>query len=412
MQLRAANPRRGRWLAPAALAALALMLGLHGTAGRTDVLPEDRADVLGTHYTGGGQDINEVSVLVRKKVGDHVSLAYNHLIDIVSGASIDVRTSGASPYRETRNQDGLSSAILYGKTTYTLGYTHSSESDYLSDTANFGISQSMFGDLTTVSMTYRRTWNKASKNLCVMRNAAGACVAKTHDPAFGVKDMDERSYGLGLTQILTRNSVLSANFEVITDQGALGDPYREALYADPTSGSGYGLTPEVDPATRTSNALGLDYKYFLPWRAALDVQYRFFSDTWHIRSHTAQLGYTQPWRNWTFDGSVRFYTQTQADFYSDLFTSANQQNFMSRDRELSAFNSYTISAGAAYQFHMPYATWINKSTANLRVDHLIFDYKDYRNALLIDPAAHVFAGAEPMYTVQLNVMQLFVSIWY
>jgi len=400
-----------RALAPTALLAFG---ALYCMASRTDVLPEDTADALATHYSGGGQDINGVSFLVRKKVGDHVSLSYNHLEDIVSGASIDVRTSGASPYRETRTQDNLSAEILYGKTTYTLGVTHSYEPDYRSNTASFGISQSMFGDLTTVSMTYRRTWNDVYKMVCLVDDPALAypCVEKVHDPAFGEKDMDERSYGVGITQILTRNSIISANFEVITDQGWLSNPYREIMFAEPGIGAGFGLAPEVDPSTRTSNALGFDYKYYLPWKAALDLQYRYYEDTWQIRAHTAQIGYTQPWRNWTFDGSVRFYTQTHADFYSDLFSSPTQQNFMSRNRELSAFNSYTIGAGAAYEFHMPYATWINKSTANFRIDHLIFDYKDFRDALLIDPSAGVVAGAEPQYSVQINVMQVFLSIWY
>ncbi|MGC1458636.1 MAG: DUF3570 domain-containing protein [Steroidobacteraceae bacterium] len=408
--MKASYGRPGRWLAPAALATVC---GLYCAASRTDVLPEDRVDALATHYSGGGQDINGLSFLVRKKVGDHVSLSYNHLEDIVSGASIDVRTSGASPYRETRTQDGLNAEILYGKTTYTVGVTHSYEPDYRSNTASFGISQSMFGDLTTVTMNYRRTWNDVFKMECLVddKDLHYPCVAKVHDPAFGRKDMDERSYGVGLTQILTRNSILAANFEVITDEGWLSNPYRPIMYAQ-AGGSGFALGSEVDPSTRTSNALGLDYKYFLPWRAALDLQYRYFEDTWHIRSHTAQLSYTQPWRNWTFDGSFRFYKQSQADFYSDLFASANQQNFMSRNRELSAFNSFTIGTGAAYEFHIPDAPWISRSTANIRFDHFLFDYKDFRDALLIDPAKGIVAGAEPLYSVGLNVMQVFLSVYY
>jgi Protein of unknown function (DUF3570) len=385
---------------------------LYCAVSRPDVLPEDEVDALATHYSGGGQDINGVAFLVRKKVGDHVSLTYNHLEDIVSGASIDVRTSGASPYRETRTQDGLSGEILYGKTTYSLGVTHSYEPDYRSNTASFGISQSMFGDLTTISMTYRRTWNDVFKMECLVddKSLDYPCVEKVHDPSFGEKDMDERSYGVGITQILTRNSIIAANFEVITDQGWLSNPYRSVMYADPSGGAS--LAAEIDPNTRTSNALGLDYKYYLAWHAALDVQYRFFEDTWGIRASTAQLGYTQPWRNWTFDGSVRFYTQTHADFYSDLFASATQQNFMSRNRELSSFNSYTVGAGASYQFQIPYAKWISKSTANLRFDHFFFDYKDFRDALLIDPSKGVTAGTEPLYSVQVNVMQAYLSIYY
>ncbi|HEY4339076.1 MAG TPA: DUF3570 domain-containing protein [Steroidobacteraceae bacterium] len=409
MQLIRASRSRSRWLAPVGFA---LVCAAYGPASRTDVLPDDRVDALGSYYTGGGQDISGISFLVRKKAGDHVSLAYNHLEDIVSGASIDVRTSGASPYREKRTQDGLSGEILYGKTTYSLGVTHSYEPDYRSNTANFGISQSMFGDLTTISMTYRRTWNNVFKMECLVHDNAlhYACVEKVHDPSFGEKDMDERSYGVGITQILTRNSILAANFEVITDQGWLSNPYRSVMYADPSGGAS--LAAEIDPSTRTSNALGLDYKYYLPWRAAMDLQYRYFEDTWGIRAHTAQVGYTQPWRNWTFDGSVRFYTQRHANFYSDLFASATQQNFESRNRELSSFNDYSVGAGASYEFRIPHAPWISKSTANLRFDHFMFNYKDFRDALLIDPAKGVAAGTEPLYSVQLNVMQAFLSIYY
>ena len=142
------------------------------------------------------------------------------------------------------------------------------------------------------------------------------------------------------------------------------------------------------------------------------MQYRYFEDTWHIRAHTAQLGYTQPWRNWTFDTSFRFYVQSHADFYSDLFASANQQNFMSRNRELSSFDSLTVGAGASYQFRIPYAPFLSKSTANIRFDHFFFDYKDFRDALLIDPSKGVVAGTEPLYKVQINVMQVFLSVWY
>ncbi|MEJ0008494.1 MAG: hypothetical protein WDM77_19560 [Steroidobacteraceae bacterium] len=89
--------------------------------------------------------------------------------------------------------------------------------------------------MTTVNLTYRRTWNNAFKMECIVHDDAlhYPCVEKVHDPAIGVKDMDERSYGAGLTQILTRNSIISANFEVITNEGALSDPYPLDHVRDP-----------------------------------------------------------------------------------------------------------------------------------------------------------------------------------
>jgi hypothetical protein len=86
---------------------------------------------------------------------------------------------------------------------------------------------------------------------------------------------------------------------------------------------------------------------------------------------------------------------------------------MARDRELAAFQSYTVGAGMSYQFAaIPLAPWISKSSLNLRLDHLLIDYSDYRNALLIDPAAGIKPGEEPLYKLNANILQLFFSIWF
>src|SRR4051812_11932751 len=85
------------------------------------ILPEDRADALYFRYDGGGVTINGPSVLVRKSIGEHVSVAANHYIDMVSSASIDVQTS-ASPYEDERTQTSVSVDFLHGKSTYTAGW--------------------------------------------------------------------------------------------------------------------------------------------------------------------------------------------------------------------------------------------------------------------------------------------------
>ena len=162
-----------------------------------------------------------------------------------------------------------------------------------------------------------------------------------NDPSFHQR-ADHRGYSLSLSQILTRNAIVNFNYELLTDQGYLANPYREIRYLS-AGGLGFTLAPQVYPNTRTSNAASLQWKYYLPWRASLTAQYRFFRDTWGIVANTTELDYTWPvWRHWTFDGSLRYYEQTHASFYSDLFPRADYQNFMARDRELAAFKSYTV----------------------------------------------------------------------
>jgi len=365
------------------------------------VLPEDRADVMWHNYNGGDITVEGPSVLVQKKVGESLSFSAGYYEDMISSASIDVKLS-ASPYHETRKQENVGVEYLHGKTTYAMGYIHSKEPDYIANTTFYSISQDMFGDLTTVTLGYRRAWDEIFRDI---KQPDGEIV---NDPTFHER-ADHRGYSLAISQILTRNLIADFNYELITDQGYLANPYRKIRYLSPGQGQGFTLADQVYPNTRTSNAASLQMKYYLPWRAAAAGSYRYFRDTWGIVAHTVEADYTQPWRQWVFDGTVRWYTQTHADFYSDLFPYANYQNFMARDRELATFTDWTVGAGASYHFNVPGAPWISKSTANVRFDHLFIDYKDFRNALL---AGEYGAGNEPLYKLNANIFQLFVSIWF
>jgi hypothetical protein len=399
-EARSAHTRCAAGLSPFTRTLLTLCLIAAPALG--GVLPEDRADVLWHVYNGGDVTIEGPSVLVRKKVGDNLSLSANYYEDMISSASIDVKLS-ASPYHETRKQESVAADYLHGKSTYSAGFITSKEPDYKANTSYFAVSQDMFGDLTTLTLGYRRGWDQ------VFRDVKTPQGVLENDPTFHQR-ADHRGYSLSLTQILTRNAILGFNYELLTDQGYLANPYRKIRYLSPGQGAGFTLADQVYPNTRTSNAASAQLKYYLPYRAALTGQYRFFHDTWGIIGHTVELDYTHPaGKHWIFEGSLRYYTQKHADFYSDLFPRANYQNFMARDRELAAFHSYTLGAGASYQFMVPGVHWISKSSANVRVDHLLVDYSDFRNALL---AGTYGAGNEPLYKLNANIFQVFVSIWF
>jgi hypothetical protein len=400
---------RGRGLPGSIALRLSLAACLAGAPVLAEVLPDDRADALYHRYDGGGIEIQGPSVLVRKKVGDNVSLSANYYADIISGASIDVQTSGASPIRETRRQWSGSVDYQHGKTSYTLGYISSVEPDYQAKTGYFSLSQNMFGDLTTVTLAFRRGWDDIEEMKCVAACGTDNRQVATN-PDFnngrGYATSDHRAYSFGLSQILTRNLLLNFNYEKITDQGYLANPYRSIRYLQ---GSTAVFAAQIYPGTHTSDAVSGQLKYYLPYRAALTGSYRFYNDTWGVIGHTGEISYVQPWKQrWTFEGSARYYTQTHADFYSDLFPYANYSNYMARDRELASFYNIGLGVGVSYELPAP-ASWLQRSSINFRYDHLMINYRDFRNALY---TATDGAGNEPLYTLNANVIQLFVSVWY
>ena len=370
---------------------LIALLGVLALPARSAVLPDDRADILFHQYEGGGVTINGPSMLVRKKIAEKYSVTANYYVDMVSSASIDV-VSTASPYKEERQQMSLGVDMLNGKTQYSLGFVNSDENDYTANQASFDISQDMFGDLTTLSIGFSRGWDE---------------VRRRNDDAFHER-VDRRTWRLGLSQILTPRLMMGLAYELVSDEGFLNNPYRSVRYLDPDSPAGYAYQAEVYPHTRVSNAASINARYYLPWRAAVHGEFRYFTDTWGIDSMTADIGYTHPWRDkWIFELGYRYYDQNHADFYSDLFPRANSQNFMARDKELATFTSHMVSVGATLQ--LPPLGWkfLQKSTINFFVDEIFYNYDDFRNVM--EGGA---PGSEPLYGYDATVMRLFFSGWF
>ena len=345
-----------------------------------------------TCTTAAASKIDGPSVLVRKQVAKSISLVGNYYVDMVSSASIDVVTQ-ASPYDEERTQWSLGMDYLRGNTAMNLTYVSSVESDFDAKTFAFSVSQDMFGDLTTLTLSYAY---------------GNDLVGNVSDPTFE-EENTRQHYGIGLTQILTRNMIASLNFETITDEGFLNNPYRSVRYFDSNVALGYAWEPELYPGTRTSNALGLRVKYYLAYRAAIEGEYRFFTDTWDISSHTASVTYTQPFGKWTFTGKYRYHDQTGAHFYSDLFPRSEATNFRGRDKELSPLTSHTFRVAASYQFIDESNAWgfVKKGTISASLNVLSIDYSEFTD--LREPAP---IGEEPLYHLDADVVQLFFSLWY
>ena len=146
----------------------------------------------------------------------------------------------------------------------------------------------------------------------------------------------------------------------------------------------------------------------IPQRAAIHGGYRIYSDSWGITANTFELGYTLPFRtNWIFETRVRYYNQSKADFYSDLFPFQDAQNFLARDKELSSFNDLTLGAGVSYEFDNKTWRTFKRGSLSFYYDYIQFDYDDFRD--LTQPGS---AGNEPLYSFDAGVIRAFASLWF
>lgn len=354
------------------------------------VLPEDRADVLYHSYEGDNVEVTGPAILVRKGDSKNISVWSKYYVDTISSASIDVITQG-SPYSEQRTEISLGMDYLHANTTMSLNYSNSDESDYQADTVSFDISHTLFGDLTTVSLGYTKGMDEVSSNA---------------DPTRG-GDANHQKYRVSLSQILTKKLIVGLNYEAVTDEGFLNNPYRQVRYLNPdqiTTGSEF----EKYPSTRTSNALSTQLKYYLPYRAALGTKYRYYADDWDIKAHTFEVNYTHPvGGKWIFELFYRYYSQSHAEFYSDLFPNQNFQTFLARDKELSEFITRSYGSGVRYEFLSNGWGFIDRASIDFKYRKILFNYDDFREINSID-----LPGEEPRFSFGADVFQIFLSAWF
>lgn len=364
------------------------------------ILPEQRADVLYHVYDGGGISVGGPSILVSKHLTQNASMSANYYVDSISSASIDVVTS-ASPYEEERKEKSVGLELLHDNVIMNFGYKVSNENDFDAKTSSISITQSMLGDLTLVRLSY------ALGSDIVGRTMSSPEGGRVRDPDFS-EDVRRQSYGLGISQIVTKKLLLDFVFDTITDEGYLNNPYRTVRYLDPNNLGAYLRESERYPKTRTSRAAAIRFAYYLPHRAALKGEYRIYNDSWGIEASHYQLAYVHPQGSqWLFEGRIRSYSQTGANFYSDLFSRENAQNYLARDKELSTFSDFTLGATATYNFKTP-GWFIERGSVNFSYDRVSIQYDDFRDLRVTG----VNAGSEPLYNLDAEVIQFYLSAWY
>jgi hypothetical protein len=128
---------------------------------------------------------------------------------------------------------------------------------------------------------------------------------------------------------------------------------------------------------------------------AVRGEYRYFWDTWDITAHTVDLGLSRRFgEQWLVDAYGRGYRQDGALFYSDNATAETQ--YVSRNRQLSTYNSVALGAKATYTFkRVPgqYEWRVHGALEQIRVDYS--DFTDLRTGSL--------------YSYDATVVQVFVS---
>jgi hypothetical protein len=357
---------------------LALLAGLLGTAEAVEP-PQDDLAIGYNLYDGGGITVQGPAMIVKKALLNRMSVRAGARVDLVSSASIDVVTQ-ASPYREQRTEYTLGADVLHEDILTGINYTRSHESDYTSNTISLALAHDLFDKNATLNLRFARSWDEIGKN---------------GDPAFGQEHANRTIYTVGLSQSFTPRWLGQFSYEATADSGFLNNPYRSAILESDA------LVPEHYPESRTGHAWVLRTIYgFDPGsadaaaighRSSIQVDYRYYQDTFAVQSHTGKVEYQRYVRtDWLGGFLYRYYRQGDASFYGDRVPA--DQIYKARDKELSQFSNHWV--GGLLEYKPRGFNWhgLEKLSVLFSYSYLMSDYDNFtdpRNGALYSQRAHV-----------------------
>ena len=175
-------------------------------------------------------------------------------------------------------------------------------------------------------------------------------------PAFSAFEKENRnSYSLGvnLSQILSKKLQGILMADLVVQEGLLSTPFQRVYFGDVADSfiENFQLADDVErlPESRTKVAIGGRLNYYLNEIIVLRSYYRYYTDDWGIRSHTANLEIpVKISSSFTIYPSYRYYTQTAADYFAAYEGHLSTDVFYTSDYDLSEYNANQFGMGITY----------------------------------------------------------------
>lgn len=297
----------------------------------------------------------EPVIVARKDLGDEESLEFKLVADALTGATpsgavpssnpqtftkpsgegVYAIEAGEVPMDNTFHDSRGTFSVNWNKPTSrlsrrTLGLNLSKEYDF----ASLGLSASFEHDFNQKNTTLSAGM---SLELDSMNPLGGVPMELASVPQLGGDGEDDDLLAnrrtdsesrnqidllFGLTQIISRNTIMQFNISHSESNGYHNDPYKVVSIVDaapgPNQGEPIGSIFEGRPDSRSKTALYWQTRHSFD-RDAVDFSYRYMSDDWGIESHTLDLRYFWMMDNGSYwQPHIRYYDQNAADFYRTL----------------------------------------------------------------------------------------------
>lgn len=236
-------------------------------------------------------------------------------------------------------------SILNDNTRLNVGTSFSKEYDYL----HLGVSGGLSREFNNKNTTFSVGLAYSGDTVDPVGNAP--LPLSNQSAAKGAAEESKNTLDalIGLTQILSKNTIVQLNYGFTQADGYLTDPYKWVSRVN-SSGDAIEYLHESRPDSRTSQNLYGAVKHSFANDKVLTASARLYSDDWGVDSYTLDAKFRVGLSgNSSIEPHLRYYHQSAADFYTaQLVNVTSLPSHASADTRLSEFDAYTL--GATYRW--------------------------------------------------------------
>ena len=154
---------------------------------------------------------------------------------------------------------------------------------------------------------------------------------------------------VSLTQNLSPNAIMQANYSVSQSSGYHTDPYKIISIID-ADNLPVDYVFENRPDERTKQSVFAAFKYHM-FGDTLEASYRYMWDDWQVTSHTWETKYRLNLGHFYIQPHYRLYKQSATDFYVDSVNANDRApKFASADYRLGELTTQTMGGKISWQF--------------------------------------------------------------
>lgn len=297
----------------------------------------DFSNVLELKFVKWDEDDNKYSFSLEAGIDTHTAASQKY-----------ISKTGASSPHGTRFYPSFNWSVENThKASFGFGASYSTEFNYHSYGINVTAGKRSKNDNREISFKAQAFFDRVTliepsefvpkTTVTTVTSASGSTRSSGGSSSIPKSPRNTYSGSLTLSQVVNKNFQVALIGDIVAQKGLLSLPFHRVYFNYPSQDSD---RIEKLPDTRIKIPVAARMNYFVGSKMILRAYYRYYTDNWGIRSHTASL--EVPYKVTPFisiSPFYRYYNQTAADYFAPYKEHLLTDKYYTSNYDLSKFSS-------------------------------------------------------------------------